>query len=67
MGNLSRECDEKVGVMFLDLYFHLDDSMEDYIEMVTSLIDMFDSEDLATLGIPPHTAHHRTPSLCSYT
>lgn len=48
--------------MFLDFYLHIDDSMEDYIEMVTSLIDMFDSEDLATLGIPPQTAHHRTPS-----
>jgi hypothetical protein len=53
--------------MFLDFYLHLDDSMEDYVEMLGCLIEMFDSEDLATLGILQQTSHHRTPLLSDCT
>ena len=34
----------------LDLYLHLDDSMEDYIEMVLELMAAYESEELAGGG-----------------
>jgi hypothetical protein len=35
--------------MVLELYVHLNDSMEDYIAMITCLLDMMHSEDLAMI------------------
>jgi hypothetical protein len=35
----------------LDLYLHLDDSMEDYIEMVLEVMAAYESEELAGDGV----------------
>jgi len=37
--------------MVLELYVHLNDSIEDYIAMLTCLLDMMYSEDLAMVGV----------------
>ncbi len=40
----------------LDLYLHLDDSMEDYIEMVLEVMAAYESEELAGDGYSRNTS-----------